>query len=101
MWQKLKDIGNLDWIKEKKDRGQVRNIGFSYHGNSDNFIKILDDYDWDFCQIQYNYLDENTQAGAVGLKAAAEKGIPVVIMEPSSWEENLSICCLIRQKEFR
>ncbi|MBQ8085411.1 MAG: aldo/keto reductase [Lachnospiraceae bacterium] len=82
MWQKLKDIGILDWIKEKKDSGQVRNIGFSYHGNSDNFIRILDDYDWDFCQIQYNYLDENTQAGAVGLKAAAEKGIPVVIMEP-------------------
>ena len=57
-------------------------IGFSYHGNTDNFQKILNDYDWDFCQIQYNYLDEVSQAGVDGLRAAAAKGIPVVIMEP-------------------
>ena len=82
MWEKLKAVGIHDWIDQKKKSGQVRNIGFSYHGNSDNFIKILNDYDWDFCQIQYNYLDEVTQAGVKGLKAAAEKGIPVVIMEP-------------------
>ncbi len=82
MWEKLKKVGIEEWIKEKKASGQIRNIGFSYHGNSDNFIKILNDYDWDFCQIQYNYLDEVTQAGVKGLKAAAEKGIPVVIMEP-------------------
>ena len=82
MWEKLKAVGIHDWINQKKSSGQVRNIGFSYHGNSDNFIKILNDYDWDFCQIQYNYLDEVTQAGVKGVKAAAEKGIPVVIMEP-------------------
>ena len=82
MWEKLKDIGIIDWIEEKKKSGQIRNIGFSYHGNSDNFITILNDHDWDFCQIQYNYLDEVTQAGVKGLKAAAEKGVPVVIMEP-------------------
>ena len=82
MWEKLKFVGIEDWIKQKKTSGQIRNIGFSYHGNSDNFITILNDYDWDFCQIQYNYLDEVTQAGVKGLKAAAEKGIPVVIMEP-------------------
>ena len=81
-WERLKKIGILDWIKNKKENGQVRNIGFSFHGNCDNFLKILNDYDWDFCQIQYNYLDENSQAGVVGLKAAAEKGIPVIIMEP-------------------
>ena len=82
MWEKLKAVGIHDWINQKKSSGQVRNIGFSYHGNTDNFIRILNDYDWDFCQIQYNYLDEVTQAGVKGLKAAAEKGIPVVIMEP-------------------
>ena len=81
-WIRLKDMGILEWIAEKKKAGAIRYIGFSYHGNSENFLKILEDYDWDFCQIQYNYLDENTQAGVTGLKAAAEKGIPVIIMEP-------------------
>ncbi|MBR5337174.1 MAG: aldo/keto reductase [Lachnospiraceae bacterium] len=82
MWENLKKVGIIEWIAHKKKSGQIRNIGFSYHGNSDNFVKILEDYDWDFCQIQYNYLDENTQAGVIGLKAAAAKGIPVIIMEP-------------------
>ena len=82
MWEKLKNIGILEWIQEKKQAGAIRNIGFSYHGNTDNFLKILNDYDWDFCQIQYNYLDEVAQAGRDGLHAAAAKGIPVMIMEP-------------------
>ena len=82
MWEKLKAVGILDWIKEKKESGAIRNIGFSYHGNTDNFLKVLNDYDWDMCQIQYNYLDEVTQAGKDGLRAAHAKGIPVVIMEP-------------------
>ncbi len=82
MWEKLKKVGVLEWIEQKKKSGAIRNIGFSYHGNSDGFIKILNDYDWDICQIQYNYFDEHSQAGAIGLKAAAKKGIPVVIMEP-------------------
>ena len=81
-WEKLKKIGILEWIEEKKRSGKISNIGFSFHGNSDNFLKILEAYDWDFCQIQYNYIDENSQAGVIGLKAAAEKGIPVIIMEP-------------------
>lgn len=82
MWEKLKAMGILKWIHEKKASGQIRNIGFSYHGNTDNFLTILGDYDWDFCQIQYNYMDEVSQAGVKGLKAAAERGIPVIIMEP-------------------
>ena len=82
MWEKLKQVGILSWIADKKASGAIRNIGFSYHGNTENFLKILNDYDWDFCQIQYNYLDEVAQAGVKGLKAAAAKGIPVVIMEP-------------------
>lgn len=82
MWEKLKSVGVLDWIDGKKKSGAIKNIGFSYHGNSDGFLKILNDYDWDICQIQYNYFDELSQAGVSGLKAAAEKGVPVVIMEP-------------------
>ena len=81
-WRKLVDLGIKDWIEEKKKSGAIRNIGFSFHGNSDRFLQILDDYDWEFCQIQYNYLDETTQAGVKGLHAAAAKGIPVIIMEP-------------------
>ena len=82
MWEKLKAIGVLDWIRGKKESGAIKNIGFSYHGNTENFLKVLGDYDWDFCQVQYNYLDEVSQAGVKGVRAAAERGIPVVIMEP-------------------
>ncbi|MDY5122484.1 MAG: aldo/keto reductase [Treponema sp.] len=81
-WEKLKALGIEDWIRNQKEKGIIKNIGFSYHGETEMFLKILDAYDWDFCQIQYNYLDENTQAGKKGLLAAAEKEIPVVIMEP-------------------
>ncbi len=81
-WDKLEAVGIRDWVEEKKRSGQIRNIGFSYHGNTEDFIAILNAYDWDFCQIQYNYMDENTQAGKRGLLKAAEKNIPVVIMEP-------------------
>ncbi len=81
-WDRLKEIGMLEWIKDKKESGAIRQIGFSYHGNSDMFCKVIDGYDWDFCQIQYNYLDEHSQAGRKGLNHAAAKGIPVIIMEP-------------------
>lgn len=81
-WDKLEKLGVKEWIAQKKASGQIRNIGFSYHGNTEDFIGILDAYDWDFCQIQYNYMDEHSQAGLEGLKHAASKGIPVVIMEP-------------------
>ncbi len=81
-WKKLKSMGIVEWIEEKKREGRIRNLGFSFHGNTDMFVKILKEYDWDFCQIQYNYMDEHSQAGRKGLMAAAEKGIPVIIMEP-------------------
>ena len=81
-WERLKTLGIEDWIARQKAEGRIRNIGFSYHGQTEMFLKILDAYDWDFCQIQYNYLDEHSQAGRRGLQAAAEKGIPVIIMEP-------------------
>jgi hypothetical protein len=82
MWEKLERIGIREWIAEKKASGAIRNIGFSYHGNTENFLKVLNAYDWDMCQIQYNYYDRTSQAGEEGLKAAAAKGIPIVIMEP-------------------
>jgi len=81
-WARLKGLGIEDWLREKKESGQIRQVGFSYHGNSRVFCELLDEYDWDFCQIQYNYLDEHSQAGRRGLHYAASKGIPVVIMEP-------------------
>ncbi|MBQ8089038.1 MAG: aldo/keto reductase [Clostridia bacterium] len=81
-WKRLSDLGILDWLAEKRRTGAIRQIGFSYHGNSDMFCALVDAYDWDFCQIQYNYLDEHTQAGATGLHYAASTGLPVVIMEP-------------------
>ncbi len=81
-WEHLKSIGILEWIDAAKKSGTVRNIGFSYHRDTDMFFKLLDAYDWDFCQIQYNYLDEHSQAGRRGLEAAYAKGIPVIIMEP-------------------
>lgn len=81
-WEKLVRLGIEDWIAKKKEEGRIRNIGFSFHGNTENFIKVLDAYDWDFCMIQYNYVDEHSQAGRRGLEAAYKKGIPVMIMEP-------------------
>lgn len=81
-WEHLQSLGIEPWIARQKAEGRIRNIGFSYHGETEMFLKILDAYDWDFCQIQYNYLDEHTQAGRTGLQAAAKKGIPVIIMEP-------------------
>ena len=81
-WKRLVDMGILQWLEEKKQAGKIRQVGFSYHGNSDMFCKLIDAYDWDFCQIQYNYMDEHSQAGRKGLHYAAAKGIPVVIMEP-------------------
>ena len=81
-WARLKGLGIEEWLREKKASGQIRQVGFSYHGNSRVFCALLDEYDWDFCQIQYNYLDEHSQAGRRGLHYAASKGIPVVIMEP-------------------
>ncbi|MBQ2960038.1 MAG: aldo/keto reductase [Oscillospiraceae bacterium] len=81
-WQDLRAMGVEDWIREKKASGAIGQIGFSYHGNSENFCKIIDAYDWDFCQVQYNYLDEHSQAGRRGVEYAHSKGIPVIIMEP-------------------
>ena len=82
VWQKLKDMGIEEWLEEKKRSGAIGQVGFSYHGGSDMFCRLIDAYDWDFCMIQYNYLDRHSQAGEKGLKYAHAKGLPVMIMEP-------------------
>ncbi|MCI9071829.1 MAG: aldo/keto reductase [Lachnospiraceae bacterium] len=81
-WERLKDLGILEWLREKQESGAICQVGFSYHGNADMFCQLVDAYDWDFCQIQYNYMDENSQAGQRGLRYAHQKGMPVIIMEP-------------------
>jgi len=81
-WHRLVEMGIEDWLAQKQASGAIRQVGFSYHGNTETFCRLLDARDWDFCQIQYNYMDEHSQAGRRGLNYAAEKGIPVVIMEP-------------------
>ena len=81
---------------EKEKEGKIRNIGFSFHGNTEMFIQILDAYDWDFCQIQYNYMDEYTQAGRTGLQEAANVGSVIII--PFYAVENWWICYRKKQK---
>ena len=81
-WRRLESLGIEDWLEKKKREGQIRYIGFSHHGSADSFLSLLDLYPWDFCQIQYNYMDEYSQAGRTGLTEAARRGISVFIMEP-------------------
>lgn len=81
-WGRLCDIGITEWIEEKKLQGKIKQIGFSYHGNTEMFCKLIDAYDWDFTMIQYNYMDEHSQAGKKGLIYANQKGLSVMIMEP-------------------
>ncbi|MDO4400920.1 MAG: aldo/keto reductase [Coriobacteriia bacterium] len=81
-WTHLVELGMEDWIARKKAEGAIRSIGFSFHGSFEEFKRTIDAYDWDFVQIQYNYMNENYQAGRAGLRLAASRGIPVIIMEP-------------------
>jgi uncharacterized protein len=81
-WFHLEDIGVLEFLDQALSDGRIKYAGFSTHDGT-NFIKeIIDSYNWDMCQIQYNYLDENIQAGKEGLQYAAEKGLGIVVMEP-------------------
>jgi predicted aldo/keto reductase-like oxidoreductase len=82
VWDRMKELGIIEFLDEIKASGRAKNIGFSFHSDIDTFKNIIGDYDWSMCQIQYNYLDETIQAGTEGLKYAAEKDIAVVIMEP-------------------
>lgn len=82
MFDRLVSLGVTEWLEKLKAEGKIRNIGFSFHGGKTDFEQIVKAYPWDFCQIQYNYMDENNQATKSGLKLAASLGIPVIVMEP-------------------
>lgn len=81
-WERLQGLGAGEWLARQKAEGRIRQAGFSYHGSAGDFAAVLDAYDWDFCQIQYNYTGERYQAGTAGLKAAAARGMAVFVMEP-------------------
>jgi predicted aldo/keto reductase-like oxidoreductase len=81
-WKKLKGLGILDRAEKARRAGKFRWLGFSFHDDLAAFKTIIDAYDWDICQIQYNFMDVENQAGAPGLQYAAAKNIAVVIMEP-------------------
>jgi predicted aldo/keto reductase-like oxidoreductase len=81
-WKTIWDLGVNDFLDRAKADGRIINAGFSYHGNAEDFKDVVDGYDWDFCQIQYNFLDEDIQAGRKGLEYAASHDLGVVIMEP-------------------
>lgn len=81
-FEKCKKLNIFSWLDQKKKEGKIRYTGFSFHDEYDVFEEIIKSYDWDMCQIQFNYIDENYQAGIRGLRLAGEMNIPVVIMEP-------------------
>ncbi len=81
-WERLCELGIKEWLESLKSQGIIKNLGFSYHGGTQGFKEVIDAYNWDFCQIQFNYMDEYSQAGREGLNYAAQRGLPVFIMEP-------------------
>lgn len=81
-WEKVYNLGVLDFLVKAKNEGKIKKIGFSFHDEFNVFKDIIDAFEWDFSQIQFNYLDEDEQAGLRGLKYAHSKGISIIVMEP-------------------
>lgn len=82
-WEKLRALDVTEWAEEKIREDKFKHLGFSFHDSYEVFKDIIDSYKgWTFCQVQYNYMDEECQAGTRGLKYAASKGLAVVVMEP-------------------
>jgi hypothetical protein len=82
IWNIAKKHNVLPFLAEQRAQGKIKHIGFSFHDEIDFFKEVIDSYPWDFCQIQLNFMDAEFQAGVAGLKYAASKGIPVIVMEP-------------------
>jgi uncharacterized protein len=82
-WNRMRDLGVREFLDDERGRGRIRFPAFSFHGQKDDFPRIIDEYDgWAFGQLQYNYMDTDYQAGYSGLQYAAKKGVGVVVMEP-------------------
>ena len=81
-FDKMKEIGCMDVLEAKRAEGKIKYIGFSFHDSYEVFEEAIGEREWDFCQIQLNYMDADEQAGLKGYEVAASKGIPVVVMEP-------------------
>jgi hypothetical protein len=81
-WENMCRLGVKEFLDKALADGRIRYAGFSFHDKADSFKPIVDGYPWTFCQIQYNYMDENYQAGTAGLKYAASRGLDVIVMEP-------------------
>lgn len=81
-WKRCKKLNLMPFLEEMKAQGKIRHIGFSFHDKLEFFKELLEEYDWEFCQIQLNYMDKNHQAGVEGLRYATERGLDVIIMEP-------------------
>jgi uncharacterized protein len=82
LWDKMEALDVIDFLDKARSDGRIINAGFSFHGSADDFKRIVDAYPWIFCQIQYNFMDEENQAGTEGLKYAASKDLGIIVMEP-------------------
>nr|WP_292893970.1 aldo/keto reductase [Methanobrevibacter sp.] len=74
--------GLIKFLNKAKSEGKIKYVGFSYHGVKEEFDLLIDGYDWDVVMVQYNYFDENVQAGIEGIEYAASKGMGIFVMEP-------------------
>lgn len=81
-WENLSSLGVLEFLDDAVADGRIKYTGFSFHDEIDLFFEIIDSYNWDVCQVQYNLVDENYQAGIDGIRYASSQGIGVIVMEP-------------------
>lgn len=81
-WKQFKALGGVERLEALREQGKIRYIGYSCHDSYEGFAEVLNDRDWDFCQIQFNYMDTEEQAGLKGYELAAQKRIPMIVMEP-------------------